>query len=83
MRHWGHDITDEDTPIEAGLGFAIDWDKGEFLGRVALLAQKDAPRSKRLIQFRIESRPAHVSRRADLPRRHRRREYVIVDVVRD
>ena len=30
MRHWGHDITDEDTPIEAGLGFAIDWDKGEF-----------------------------------------------------
>ena len=54
MRHWGHDITDEDTPIEAGLGFAIDWDKGEFLGRDALLAQKDAPRSKRLIQFRIE-----------------------------
>ena len=54
MRHWGHDITDEDTPIEAGLGFAIDWDKGEFLGRDALLAQKEAPRSKRLIQFRIE-----------------------------
>lgn len=54
MRHWGHDITDEDTPIEAGLGFAIDWEKGEFLGRDALLAQKDAPRSKRLIQFRIE-----------------------------
>ncbi|MEM8707246.1 MAG: aminomethyltransferase family protein, partial [Actinomycetota bacterium] len=54
MRHWGHDITDEDTPIEAGLGFAIDWDKGDFLGRHALLAQKDAPRSKRLIQFRME-----------------------------
>ena len=54
MRHWGHDITDEDTPIEAGLGFAIDWDKGDFLGRDALLAQKDAPRSKRLIQFRME-----------------------------
>ena len=54
MRHWGHDITDEDSPIEAGLGFAIDWDKGDFLGRDALLAQKDAPRSKRLIQFRIE-----------------------------
>ena len=54
MRHWGHDITDEDTPIEAGLGFAIDWDKGDFLGRDALLAQKDVPRRKRLIQFRIE-----------------------------
>jgi len=54
MRHWGHDITDEDTPIEAGLGFVIDWEKGEFLGRDALLAQKNAPRSKRLIQFRID-----------------------------
>ncbi|MEM9202443.1 MAG: FAD-dependent oxidoreductase [Actinomycetota bacterium] len=54
MRHWGHDITDEDTPLEAGLGFAIDWDKGDFLGREALLAQKGQPRSKRLIQFRIE-----------------------------
>ena len=53
-RHWGHDITDEDTPLEAGLGFAIDWDKGDFIGRDALLAQKDQPRSKRLIQFRIE-----------------------------
>lgn len=54
MRHWGHDITDEDTPIEAGLGFAIDWDKGDFVGRDALAAQKDQPRSKRLIQFQIE-----------------------------
>ncbi len=54
MRHWGHDITDEDTPLEAGLGFAIDWDKGDFVGRDALIAQKDQPRSKRLIQFRIE-----------------------------
>jgi glycine cleavage system aminomethyltransferase T len=24
-RHWGHDITDEDTPLEAGLGFAVKW----------------------------------------------------------
>jgi len=54
MRHWGHDITDEDTPLEAGLGFAIAWDKGDFLGRDALLAQRDEPRRKRLIQIRIE-----------------------------
>ncbi|MEM7272099.1 MAG: FAD-dependent oxidoreductase [Actinomycetota bacterium] len=54
-RHWGHDITDEDTPIEAGLGFAIAWDaEGGFRGRDALLAQKGAPRMKRLIQFRLE-----------------------------
>ncbi len=32
-RHWGHDIGDEDTPLEAGLGFAIAWDKpGGFIG---------------------------------------------------
>ncbi len=54
-RHWGHDITDEDTPLEAGLGFAVAWDKpGGFTGRDALLRQRDAPRSKRLIQFRLE-----------------------------
>lgn len=54
-RHWGHDITDEDTPIEAGLGFALAWDKdGGFRGRDALLAQRDAPRMKRLITFRLE-----------------------------
>ena len=54
-RHWGHDITDEDTPIEAGLGFAVAWDKeGGFRGRDALLAQREAPRTKRLIQFRLE-----------------------------
>ena len=26
-RHWSHDITDEDTPLEAGLGFAVKFDK--------------------------------------------------------
>ena len=25
FRHWGHDISDEDTPLEAGLGFAVDF----------------------------------------------------------
>jgi len=54
-RHWGHDITDEDTPLEAGLGFAVAWDKeGGFRGREALLVQRDRPRSKRLIQFRLD-----------------------------
>jgi len=54
-RHWGHDISDEDTPLEAGLGFAVAWDKpGGFIGREALLNQKGSSRTKRLIQFRIE-----------------------------
>jgi len=53
-RHWSHDITDEDTPIEAGLGFAVKFDKeGGFIGRDALLQQKETGVSKRLLQFRL------------------------------
>jgi glycine cleavage system aminomethyltransferase T len=53
-RSWGHDLTDEDTPLDAGLGFAVAWDKASFIGREALLAQRELPRSKRLVQFRLE-----------------------------
>ena len=43
-RHWGHDIADEDSPLQAGLGFAVAWDKpGGFIGREALLKQKALP----------------------------------------
>ena len=35
-RVWGADITPEDTPFEAGLGFAVKLDKGDFIGREAL-----------------------------------------------
>ena len=55
-RHWGHDITDEDTPLEAGLGFAIAWDKeGGFIGRDALLRQKEQGVGKRLVQFALDA----------------------------
>ncbi len=54
-RHWGHDITDEDTPLEAGLGFAVKFDKaGGFIGRDALLAQQVSGVGKRLLQFRLQ-----------------------------
>ncbi len=53
-RHWSHDITDEDTPLEAGLGFAVKFDKpGGFTGREALLEQKTAGPPKRLLQFQL------------------------------
>ena len=51
-RHWGHDIDTETTPLEAGLGFTIDWSK-EFTGRAALLAQREAGLTRRLVQFRL------------------------------
>jgi len=55
-RHWGHDITDEDTPLEAGLAFAVKLDKpGGFIGRDALLRQQQSGLRKRLLQFKLES----------------------------
>ena len=55
-RHWGHDITDEDTPWEAGLGFAVKLDKpGGFIGREALLRQRESAVRKRLVQFKLKS----------------------------
>ena len=54
-RHWGADITEEDTPLEAGLGFAVAWSKeGGFMGRDALLRQKDSGLRRRLVQFGLE-----------------------------
>lgn len=41
FRHFGHDIGEDDTPFETGLGFAVALDKGtDFLGRDRLTAQK-------------------------------------------
>jgi glycine cleavage system aminomethyltransferase T/glycine/D-amino acid oxidase-like deaminating enzyme len=55
-RHWGHDITDEDTPLEAGLAFAVKFDKaGGFIGHGALLRQKQSALRKRLVQFKLKS----------------------------
>ena len=54
-RSWGHDIADEDTPLDAGLGFTVAWDKaGGFVGRDALLAQRAAGAlKKRLVQVKL------------------------------
>lgn len=56
-RHWGHDITDEDTALEAGLSFACDFNKPDgFIGRQALLTQKEqGPLKKRFVAFLFEN----------------------------
>jgi 4-methylaminobutanoate oxidase (formaldehyde-forming) len=43
-RVWGSDISPEDTPFEAGLGFAVKLDKGDFIGRDALLTADEPTR---------------------------------------
>lgn len=50
-RHFGHDITDEDHVLEAGLGFAVKTGKGDFIGREAVLRKRDEGLSRRLLQF--------------------------------
>jgi len=48
-RVWGADITPEDTPYEAGLGFAVKPDKGDFVGRDALLGKREPGRRLRCL----------------------------------
>ena len=54
-RSWGHDLGCEDTPLEAGLGFAVRLDKrAPFTGRDALLAQREKPLTRRLLVFVLD-----------------------------
>jgi sarcosine dehydrogenase len=54
-RAWGHELTSDDTPLEAGLEFAVKWDKPDgFIGREALLAQRARGVAKRLVIFTLD-----------------------------
>ena len=52
----GSDLSPDRTPLEAGLGFFVDWEKGGFVGRDALLKQKSAGLSSRLVAIRVEEK---------------------------
>lgn len=55
-REWSHDMGPRDTLLECGLGFTCAWDKPDgFIGREALLAQREAGALKRrLVQFLLD-----------------------------
>ncbi|HET6569709.1 MAG TPA: glycine cleavage system aminomethyltransferase GcvT [Rhodothermales bacterium] len=53
---YGNDITEETTPLEAGLGWITKLDKGDFIGREALLEQKAAGPKRKLVGFILEER---------------------------
>ena len=54
-RSWGHDICNVDTPLEAGLGFAVAFDKDvDFIGKDALLRQREKGLDKRMAVFVLE-----------------------------
>ncbi len=52
--YWGADITPDYTPLEAGLGFAVAFGKGDFLGRAALERQHAEGIRQRLCTFLVE-----------------------------
>jgi len=58
---YGNDITTETTPLEARLGWITKLDKGDFIGRDHLAAQKEAGISRRLVGFKLCARgvPRH------------------------
>jgi glycine cleavage system T protein len=53
-RSWGHDIGGDDTPLEAGLGFAVSFKKSGFVGRDALLRQRETLLPRRLVMFTLD-----------------------------
>jgi aminomethyltransferase len=53
---YGNDIDETTTVLEAGLGWLVKYKKGEFIGREALLAQKEDGIKRRLIGFELMER---------------------------
>jgi aminomethyltransferase len=56
MALYGHEIDETTTPFEAGLGWVVKLDKGDFLGRDALREQKAQGVPRKLIGFEVEGR---------------------------
>jgi aminomethyltransferase len=58
---YGNDIDESTSPLEAPLGWTVKFDKGEFIGRGALLAQKERGRARKLVGFEVTERavPRH------------------------
>ncbi len=52
---WGAEIGPDETPLEAGLAFAVAFGKGDFIGREALVRQRKMPLAKSLATFAVDS----------------------------
>lgn len=55
---YGHELDENTTPIEAGLGFFVSLDKGEFIGREVLAEQKATGVTKKLVAFKMTDKSA-------------------------
>ena len=55
---YGHELDENTTPIEAGVGFFVSLDKGEFNGRAVLAEQKTNGVRKKLVAFKMTGKSA-------------------------
>jgi aminomethyltransferase len=55
---YGHELDENTTPIEAGVGFFVALDKGEFNGRAVLAEQKANGVKKKLVAFKMTDKSA-------------------------
>ncbi len=55
---YGHELDENTSPIEAGLGFFVSFDKGDFVGRAALLDQKTNGVKKKSAAFKMAEKSA-------------------------
>lgn len=55
---YGHELDEQTTPIEAGLGFFVALDKGDFIGRAVLAEQKAKGTTKKCVAFKMTAKSA-------------------------
>ena len=55
---YGHELDEQTSPIEAGLGFFVSFDKGDFAGRSVMAEQKATKVGKRCIAFKMTGKTA-------------------------
>jgi aminomethyltransferase len=59
---YGNDLDDDHTPLEAGLGWAVKLDKGDFIGAAALRDQKAKGLTRQLVGFKIDESARAIAR---------------------
>jgi aminomethyltransferase len=55
---YGHELDEQTTPIEAGVGFFVALDKGDFVGRAVLAEQKAKGTPKKCVAFKMTDKSA-------------------------
>jgi aminomethyltransferase len=60
----GHELSEDISALESGLGWIVKFDKGDFVGKASLLKQKESGLSKKLIGFHLDG--AGIARQGDV-----------------